>query len=364
MSVSTHPIDRLWLAVSSPRVTALLTTALALFAGLAAIIPQGSDALEMVRFEHATDLRRLAAWGLTDIFDSAWIRALGVLLLANIAAGIMRNLSQRNPDLAGPSVPSQAPHDAELTTRLPERAVEALRAQLRGVLGTAPSAERVEGARVTMVFDTSPRGELLPMLAHVGLILLVLGAGLLVAPPAANEAVVRAQLDVTDSRSNFTGHFDLAQNEPIKFFQWRTDYVIRGYVASKNGLGPAVQIEAIEPGQGGRRSEFWVYRDAPRGFDRRHRGGPVSIDMVSAGFQAAPGYGLSSKPASFLLLLGLAFILIGAVGSSRAAGRLWVQAEGDQIRLVGVPRIAGDTGFARSFGRLELLCRMALGQTS
>lgn len=364
MSTSAHPIDRLWLAISSPRTTALLTTALALFAAVAAVVPQGSDAIRMVQFEHATDLRRLAAWGLTEVFESAWIRAVGILLLANIAAVIVRSLPRRDSHVDTTLLPSAAPHESELNTSLPERAVEALRSQMRAALGTAPTSETVEGAKVTMVFDTSRRGDLLPLLAHLGLILLVIGAGLLVAPPAPSQAVVRAQLAVTNSKDGFTGYFDVAENEPIKFFQWRSDFVVRNYVASKNGLGPAIEIERVDSGAQGRRTRFWVYQNAPAGFDQRHRRGMVSIEVVSAGLQAAPGYGMASNPASSLLLFGLALILIGALGSSRAAGRLWVQAEGDTVRILGVPRRAGDGAFAKSFGRLELLCRAALGHTA
>ncbi len=358
--MSTHPVDRLWLILSSPRSTAVITTVLALFATLAAVVPQGSAAIELVQFEHAADLRKLAGWGLTNVFESAWIRALGVLLVANILAVVVRSWSSAGSTAAA-TMPSSAPHEAELSATLPERAVEALRINLRAALGTAPAAEHVDGAKVTMVFDTSPRGQLFPLLAHIGLVFLVMGAGLLVSPPPRSKSVVRAHLDVTDSRSGYTGHFDLAQGEPIKFFQWRPDFIIRGYVASKNGLGPAIQMERIDPE--GRRSEFWIYRDAPKDFDQNHRRGIVSFDVVKLGLQAAPGYGLSSNSSSFLLLLGFALIIMGAVGSSRAAGRLWVEAEGDRVRILGVPNDAGDPSFARSFGRLELVCRAALAPT-
>lgn len=360
MSTSTHSIDRLWLVLSSPRSTAVITTALALFATLAAIVPQGSAAIELLQFEHAQDLRKLSAWGLTNVFESAWIRALGVLLVANILAVVVRTWTSGG-QVATPKMPSGAPHEVDLSATLPERAVEALRVNLRAALGTSPAAEHVDGAKVTMVFDTSPRGQLFPLLAHIGLVFCVIGAGLLVSPPPLNKSVVRAHLDVTDSRSGYTGHFDLAQGEPIKFFQWRPDFIIRGYVASKNNMGPAIQMERIDPE--GRRSEFWIYRDAPKDFDQKHRRGIVSFDVVKMGLQAAPGYGLSSNSSSVLLLLGFAFIIMGAVGSSRAAGRLWVEAEGDRIRLLGVPTHVGDPGFAKSFGRLELVCRAALAPT-
>lgn len=355
-----HPIDRLWLVFSSPRTTAVLTTVLAAFAAVAAVVPQGSEALELVQFEHAEQLRELAAWGLTDVFASAWIKVVGVLLAANVLAVILRGMRGGSAAQDLLRVPKQAPHEAEMSATLPERAVEALRVNLRAALGTSPSAEKVDGAKVTMVFDTSPRGEVWPLLAHIGLILLVVGAGLLVAPPPRANAVVRAMLAVTDSRSGFTGYFDLAQGEPVKFFQWRTDFVIRDYVASKNGLGPAIRMERFDPG-GQRRSDFWIYRDAPPGFDRKHRQGFVAIEAESMGLQAAPGYGLSSNPYSFLLLFGLALVVLGALGSSRAAGRLWVEAEGDKVRIVGVPRQAADPSFARSFERLTLLSRIALG---
>lgn len=359
MSAPRHPLDQLWLAFSSTRTTALLATLLAIFAAVAAIVPQGSAAIELVQFEEAVDLRRLATWGFTAVFESAWIRVVGVLLVANVLSVVLRGMNTRAEENL--ETPSGAPLEAELEAPLPERAVESLRVNLRAALGTAPAAEKIDGAKVTMVFDTSPRGEIWPLVAHIGLVLLVVGAGLLVTPAPRSKSVVRAMLKVTDSKTGSQGFFDMAQGEPIKFFQWRTDFVIRDYVASKNGLGPAIRIERFDPG-GQRRSDFWVYRDAPASFDKLHRRGFVSIEAISMGLQAAPGYGLSSKPMSVLLLLGLALVVLGAMGSGRAAGRLWVEAEGDRVRLLGVPRTKDDPGFAKSFGRLELLSRMALGQ--
>lgn len=355
----TSPVDRLWLTVSSLRTTAVLATLLTLLAGVAAVVPQGSDALMLLGGEHTEGLRRLAALGLTDVFNSAWIRAIAVLLSANVLAVVVRGL--RGGQVEGPSAPPKAaPHEAELVASLPERAVDALRLNLRTVLGRAPSAEKVEGAKVTLVFDTNPRSQLVPLLSHLGLILVVVGAGLLVQPPPAKHALVRALLKVSDTRSSSVGYFDMAQGEPVKFFQWRAEYVIRDYRASAGpGLGPAIRMERVSPSE--QRSEgFWIYRDAPNNFDRRHRKGLVSIEAVSMGLQAAPGYGMSSNPYSFLLLLGLGLAVLGAAGASRAAGRVWVEADGERVRLVGVPAAAADRAFARVFERLALVSKLSV----
>ena len=80
-------VDKIWNAMSSLRTTALLAIVMALVAGTAAIVPQGWAALEFARVENATRMQTLAAWGLTDIFDSAWIRAVAALLVMNVVAG-------------------------------------------------------------------------------------------------------------------------------------------------------------------------------------------------------------------------------------------------------------------------------------
>lgn len=353
------PVDRLWLTLSSLRTTAVLTTVLALLAGVAAVVPQGRDALLLLTGEHSEGLRRLAALGLTDVFQSGWMRALAVLLFANVLAALVRGFRGGRSD--GPAAPPKgAPLVTELVASLPERAVEALRLNLRSALGAAPSGEQVEGAKVTLVFDTHPKSQLTPLLSHVGLILVVVGAGLLMQPPPESRSLVRALLRVTDSRTGSVGHFDMAQGEPVKFFQWRAEYVLRDYRATTSaGLGPAVRVERISP-QDQRRDDFWVYRDAPAGFDQRHRRGLVAIEALSMGFYAAPGFGMSSNPASFLLLLGMGLAVLGAVGARRAAGRVWVEADGERVRLVGVPAVAADQAFGRVFERLSLISKLAI----
>src|SRR5262249_28970531 len=76
---SSDPLTTAWLVLSSQRTTAVLVIALALFAALAALVPQGREALALARNEAASEIHRFAALGLTDVFESAWIRALGVL---------------------------------------------------------------------------------------------------------------------------------------------------------------------------------------------------------------------------------------------------------------------------------------------
>lgn len=358
-STGSHPVDQLWFALSSLRTTSLLAIAMAGLAAAAATIPQGREALELVQFDAAEDLRRLAVWGLTDVFSSAWVKALGVLLLVNILAVVLRIVLGRGATAAA-LPPSDAALVAPMTATAPERAVETLRLNLRAYIGSSPSKETVDGARVTMAFDTGGGGAFSSLLLHVGLVVVVVGAGLLAQPASTSRSVVRAELRVTDSRSNTTGFFDLAQGEPVKFFQWRQDYVIRNYQASHNGLGPAIRIERIDP-QSGRRADFWVYLNAPPGFDRQHRRGSVSIEAAKMGLQPAPGHGVASNPASVLLLMGLAIATLGAFASARPGGRIWAEVEGRAVRLFGKPDNEGDPAFDKAFQRLALVARHAVG---
>lgn len=354
------PLTGVWLAVSSVRTTALLAILLALFAGVAALVPQGWPAIELARLEHAEIIQKLAAWGLTNVFDSPWIRALGVILLVNVAAVVARSRMSKRLDQELVTPPRGAPFQEELKAPLPERAVEALRESFRAALSTAPVAEQIEGSRVTMVFDTSQRSEIAPLMAHLGLVLLVVGAGLSVHPPPRQQAVVHAVLDVRDSRTGTVGHFDMVSGEPFQFFQWRAHYTVRDYVVDKDGLGPAIRMEQRFTDSKEQPMDFWVYQNAPADFDRRHRQDVVSIEARRMGIVPLPGSGLASRPSSFLLIAGLGLIVFGALAGNRPRGRLWLEANGDEVRLTGVPHHAGDKSFQGGFTRWSLLARAAL----
>ena len=345
------PVDRLWLVVSSLRTTALLVIVLTGVALVSAIIPQGRDAVMLLNLEHTELLQSLAAWGLTDIFSSAWVRALCVLIGGNVVAVMMRlGFRGRGSGLELAAPPSRAPHEADLTAAEPEAAVEVLRESFREVLGSAPADERVDGARVSMAFDANPRASLAPLFLHFGLIGLVVGAMMDAEPPPREESVVRALLAVQDSSTGTVGTFDMVESESRQFFRWRGRYFLGNYLPSRKGLGPAVQIVRLDDDRR-QRDEFWVYLNAPPGFDKRHRAGNVSIDALQMGLAPAPGAGLSSSTAGLVLLAGFGLLLAGAFSGTRADGRLWVDVEGDRVRLSGVPAVAHDAAFARAFDR-------------
>jgi hypothetical protein len=353
-------VRTLWLAISSLRTTAILAIVLALLAGVAAVVPQGWTAVELARLPHATQIQRMVQWGMTEIFDSAWIRAAGILLLINVAAVIYRS---RMSESAGGTLidpPRSAPCSETLKAPMPERAVESLRETFRSLMRSAPVAEKVEGSRVVMMFETARRAELGPLLAHIGLVLLVVGAGLSVKPPPRNKSVASAILAVTDSKTGTVGTFDMVSGETFQFFQWRPRYVLRDYVIDRLGLGPAIRMEQMFPDQQNRTVDFWIYQNAPPGFDARHRKDVVAIEAKRLGVTPLPGTGLASQPASFLLIAGLGLLCFGALAGTRAQGRLWLEADGEDVRIVGLPQHAGDPSFERGFSRWSLMARAAL----
>jgi hypothetical protein len=300
-------------------------------------------------------LRELYAWGLTDVASSPWFFALLALLVGNLLALSLRLLWARRPAPDDAALAASAPHQAVIEAAWPERAVEGVRAVLARALGR-PAVERVEGPRVLLAFETAPRARLTPLLTHVGLVLLVLGAVLATRPPDRSESMVRALLVVTEPRSGSVGRFDLAQEEVRTFFQLPFEYVIRDYVADRAGLGPALRMERLD-NQRGVRDPFWIYLEAPPGFDARHREGAVEIVAEKMGLVPKPGSGLPSRPEAVLLLIGLAFLAVGARELERADGRLIVEAEGRSVRVAGVPRSEGDARFGRAFRRWAGLAR-------
>lgn len=349
-----------WRVLSSLRTTALLGIVITAFVGLAAVIPQGNRAIELLSLDGAEGLRGLAAYGLTDVFTSSWLRALGVLFAGNILAVILTAFWERGYGRVQAAMPKAAPHQVELSTSLPERAVESLRETFRAALGSAPLEEQVEGSRVVMVFDTNRVARLAPLLAHLGLVLLVVGAGLASRPPPPSRTMVRGEFRVLDSATGTVGHFDMGQGEAFEFFQWNARYTIRDYLPSKGRLGPAVRFEETDPGGKRPPRDFWVYLNAPPGFDQRHRRGSVAIEADWIGMVPAPGAGMASSPAMVLVLAGLGLLLIGAFSGQRAEGRLWVEADGDRVRVVGLPTYRHDPAFQQSFARYALLARSAL----
>jgi hypothetical protein len=354
-------IGRIWQVLASLRTTALLGILIAGYVGLAAIIPQGNRAIELLSLDGTEQLRGLAAYGLTDVFASSWLRALGVLFAGNVLAVLLTTWWEWSSSVRGSTpMPKVAPHQVELAASLPERAVEALRETFRNALGSSPLEEQVEGSKVVMVFETNPAARLAPLLAHLGLVLLVIGAGLASRPPPPARTMVRGQFRVLDSRSGTTGYFDMGQGEPFEFFQWNAKYTLRDYLPSKGRLGPAVRFEEVDSGGKRPPSDFWVYLNAPPGFDQRHRRGSVAIEADWIGMVPAPGSGMASSSAMVLVLAGLGLLIIGAFSGQRAEGRLWIEADGDRVRVLGLPAYRQDPAFQASFARYALLARSAV----
>ncbi len=353
------PIKSVWTLFASPRTTAALAIAMAGLALVSALVPQGSAAVALARYEHSESIQALYTWGLTDVFGSPWLKVLGALLVGNVIAVVI-STRWGSGQRATTDVPDRVPEDTKLEASRPEDAVERLRETFRGVLG-APVGEKVDGPRVTLTFDAGTDARLAPLWAHLGLILLVVGAAWASRPPPLGQQVVRAWLDVKDSKTNKVYTYDLIEGEVAQFFQWRYQYVIRNYAASKAGLGPAVQIERILPDLR-QRDDFWIYQYAPPGFDEKHRQGKVSISARKLGLVPAPGAGLSHSGSGVLLLLGLGFLIYGAAAGGQAEGRLWIHIDGRTVRLAGAPRRANDESFSRAFRRWDLLARASLAE--
>ncbi|MCC7385411.1 MAG: cytochrome c biogenesis protein ResB [Deltaproteobacteria bacterium] len=353
------PLGAAWAIFASTRTTAFLAILFSLTAFVAAVIPQGQEAIDLARDIAGGSLHTLVAWGLTDIFLSPWFKALAALLGGNLLAIAVDMLfGQDKSGEISLEPPSQAPHEREIETRSPEIAPELVREVLSSRLGP-PRVEAAQGARVLMVFDSGTSVALAPLFAHLGLMLLVLGAGLQAASFAGEKGLARARLAITDAQTRTTGHFDLVAGEVFQFFQYPARYVLRDYVPSREGLGPAVRLERIEQGQQGGMS-FWIYAEAPAGFDQRHRQGEVLIESEWMGTSALPGRGPSGSPLGLLMLFGFGLVAFGALFSQRARGRVWVDAEGDRVRMLGVPHAVGDPDFAADFDRWSLSTRAAL----
>ena len=353
-------VQSAWRIFASPRTTALIAMVMAAMAMMAAIVPQGDAALRLAQYEHSDNIQRLVVWGLTDVFNSAWLRALGVLLVGNVIAVI---LTQRwaGHGASGVGLPDRADEDTKMAAPRPEEAVETLRETFRTLLGSAPAAEKVDGARVTMRFRAGVDAGLAPLWAHLGLVLLVVGAAWASRPPPRDKVAVRALLDVKDSKTGTTGIFDIVEGETRQFFQWRAQYILRDYAASKSGLGPAIRIERLFPDQR-RRDDFWVYQEAPANFDERHRKGFVSITPRKLGLVPVPGAGLASSGAAVMLLIGLGLLIYGAMTGSQAQGQLWIAVDGRDVRLLGTPEKPGDPLFSQAFQRWDLMARAVLAE--
>lgn len=324
---------------------------------LTVVIPQGAEALEMAKSPAATRLHELIGWGLSDVYASPWMRALLAL-----AAGSFVLVASRywNGELRGLPVepPKRALHEQALEAKEPEHALESLRAVYLRRFG-APAAQKVEGSRVVLAFDVGRGSQSAPLLSHLGLLVMVLGAGWYASESSKELGLVRAELEVRDSKGGVTGYFDMAKGESFQFFQWPSTYVIKGFERDFKGLGPMLIMEqrAKDQPQG---ITFPIFKNAPPGFDARHRDGQVQIRALRMGYVPAPGLGLATSPFGAVMLLGLALLFVGAMLGQRARGRLWLEVDGERVRLAGVPALKGDPDFGRQFQRWALTAEATL----
>lgn len=353
------PIDIAWDVIASSRTTAILVVAASLAALIAALVPQGPAALQAARNPGADTLHALAQWGLTDVFSSPWFYSLAVLLAGNLTAVVFQTFARARADDAVARPPARPAHEHRIDAQFPEIAVEVLHDAYAARLGP-PRAQRADNERAVLVFDSGSNTDRAPAFVAVGLLTMIVGAGLhAVEAQDERRSSPHAFLEITDSRSNTTTAFDLRAGESRQFFQWKDTYVLQSYTRSKDGLGPAVLIERRAPGQPSGES-FWVYQNAPRGFDKRHRGGDVSIEASELRRTPLPGQGLADSPVGALLMFGLGVLFIGAAAGRSARGRVWVEAAGRSIRISGVPEIAGDSDFESRFNRWARQAERAL----
>lgn len=300
-----------------------------------ATLPQGWWAEELLRFERYAGLRPYAAWGLTHAWDTPWVWALVVLGAgAVLAQAASRDLLARD-----------AQRRYTLRAPRPELVADEAREALRAALGAPERAAFSEGA-THISFRRSRLAALAPM--NLGLIALLLGAALSLQPPAKGQMVAQAQLEVRDRRTSAVGTFDLMQGEQRTFFQDPREVTVAAYTPDREGLGPAVQLAALDPSTG-RTERWWVYRDAPRGFDGRHRLGAVSIDVLDLQLRPRPGANLSRRSTSVLLLFGLVALALGFVSSGRPSGTWEVTLDGrGWVHIEATPSRAGKNGFFRA----------------
>lgn len=326
--------------------------------GVSAIVPQGWHAVQLAGLEHSEAIQGLYAWGLTDIVNSYWLKAVMVLIGGNFVAVALRTYWARQQDAARPRVTASAPYHIKLEAPQPERAVEGIRSVLTAQFGR-PVREAVSGSKVTLTFATSPRAYISPLLTHLGLVSLLLGAIWAYQPVPMSYSVPRATLEVRHPQSGYVGTFDMAAQEPQTFFQFPAEYSIARYEIDQDGLGPAVQMQRVDQRQR-RMDAFWVYLNAPEGFDAKHRGGEVEILAKKMAIVPKSGAGMGSRGESVLLLVGLGLLAIGMVELGRPIGELVVESEGRDVEMFGLPVRAGDARFSTSFDHWALMARWAL----
>jgi len=263
-------------------------------------VPQGWTADSYLKAPHPGSLKTWAAWGLTEPPAQPLFWALVALF---VGSGILGALRARVP--AGGGVA----HRLRARAARPEDAPEEAASALRGPLGEPEHAEwDGEATRLRYALGPKPSDGLR---SHLGLAVVFVAGVYVVQPPPPAQTVARAELAAEEARTGARGTFDLVEGEEFTFFQSPTLYVLREYRADRLGLGPALQMTWREPGGEGFGS-FWIYASAPRGFDARHRGGDIGFDVLRARLEPIPGAGPTARPASWLLILGIGLLILGA----------------------------------------------------
>ena len=341
-------MQRLWGFVSSEICTGLLVVLLSVVVLVAIIVPQGQEALDIAVSAQATALHTAAKWGFTEIYRSAWVRALGVLFVANVFAMLFDTfLTHRNRAKTPIEAPTSSPIQVELRAKFPEKTMEHVRGAFTSVFGL-PELEQVKGNRSLILYNSARDFHWRSIISHFGLAGVLLGVGLYSISFDPTTVSPRAILKVTDPVSGSSGVFNLRAGESRKFFSYPDRYFVRSYKRTKDGLGPAVLIEKRR--ENAQRGEsFWVYLNAPEGFDRKHRQGQVDIKAIKLGRTPLPGVGLINSPVILLILGGIASILIGLRRSQESGGTVWVSFQKRTLMLAGRPKMNGDRRFMRDF---------------
>lgn len=336
---------RLWQFLSSPRTLAVSAAAVAGLFLVSLLVPQGRAAREILALHDHPGLAQLAAWGLTDVFQSAWFHLVLFVFAAVLSAVWLESYRQSQKSLPL-EPPDGVPLQKTLRVPLPEAAPEQLPRILGRFLGLHHLRTHIDGHRVTEGFGYHLQNWR-PFLGPLGLVILAVGMGRVSEDRSQTPGAPYARVEVTNPRTNTIGHFDLVEGEAFEFFGFPGKYILRNYHPSYLGQGPAVRIERQDP-KTGQSIDFWVFQRANTGFDRFHRKGSVGIELLAAGRRPKPGQGSSPSAWSLLPLIGMGLLVFAATQSGSSKGLLWVKSDGHEVELLGVP-LAAPEAFQGAF---------------
>lgn len=314
-------LPRILLSSVWTRLLALAALAAAVLA--AASIPQGWSAESYLRGAHPGLLKTWAEWGLTDPTAQPLFWALVVLFLGSGALGAARLTAGARRE-APPS------HALKAKAARPEDAPETMASTLRAHLGEPEHAEW-DGRSTRLSYELGPKpGDALR--SYLGLAIIFVAGVYVLQPPPESRTVARAWLGAEEVRSGLRGTFDIVEGEEFTFFQSQDTYILRGYAADRLGLGPALQIQWLDAA-GQPVGSFWLYENAPPGFDTRHRRADIGFDVLRARQEPVPGAGPTARPASWGLILGVGLLMIGAVARMQPPLMAEVVCTGHEVTL-------------------------------